>query len=108
VLARHVQNLLALLRREPAPDVPRRQGNTDGTETPGESWPHEAILAQALAFAPVVVVLPVAVAVAVAFAVVVPVVFLAPVGRVLVRRRRNRGLVSGLVSVAISIAVSVA
>jgi hypothetical protein len=106
VLARHVQNLLALLRREPAPDVPRRQGNTDGTETPGESWPHEAILAQALAFAPVVVVLPVAVAVA--FAVVVPVVFLAPVGRVLVRRRRNRGLVSGLVSVAISIAVSVA
>src|SRR4051812_28541703 len=83
MLACHVQDLLALLRRQTAPDIPRRQRNADGTESPGESRPHRTILAQALAFAPFVVALPVV------FALVVAVVSIA-LGLLGLFRRRRR------------------
>ena len=70
MLAGYVQDLLALLGRQTAPDVPRCQSDTDGPETSAEAW-HETILAQALRSAPFVLV------VAVAVVVVVALVFLA-------------------------------
>jgi len=80
MFAGHVQDLPALLGRQAAPDVPRRQRETDGPEASAEARPHETILAQALAFTPFVVA-------ALAIAVVVAVVFLA-VG---LRLRGRRG-----------------
>jgi len=46
MLARDVRDLLALLGRQTAPDVPRCQRDTDGPETSGKARSHERILAQ--------------------------------------------------------------
>jgi hypothetical protein len=61
VLARPVHDLLSLFGRQATPDVPRCQNYTDGPETSAEAR-HETILAQALLFAPFVLVLVVALA----------------------------------------------
>jgi hypothetical protein len=66
MLARDVQELLPLLRRQAPPDVPRCQGDTDRSETSAEAR-HATILAQALLVVPFVV------AFAFVFAVAVPV-----------------------------------
>jgi hypothetical protein len=55
MLAGDVHDLLALLRREPAPDVPCCQCDADRAKTSAEAGPHETILAQGLVFAPLVV-----------------------------------------------------
>jgi hypothetical protein len=113
MLAGHVQDLLSLLRRQAAPDIPRCERESDGAETSAEARSHEAILAQALAVVPFAV----ALALLLVLAVAVAVVFLS-LGRLgLVRRhgRRSRhgrlgdffGLASVLLALFLSFALAV-
>src|SRR6266550_9367424 len=92
--ASHVQDLLALFRRESSPDIPSSQRKTDGPEASGEACPHGTILAQALAVVPFVLVFPLLLVLVVA----VTLVALGLRGRFLGRRRRRhhgRGCLHG-------------
>src|SRR6266550_4179892 len=84
--ASHVQDLLALFRRESSPDIPSSQRKTDGPEASGEACPHGTILAQALAVVPFVLVFPVLLV----LVLVVAVAFVALGLRGRFRRRRRR------------------
>lgn len=75
MLARDVQDLLALLRRQAPPDVPGGEHDTNGSETWSKAG-HGPILAQALFAVPVVVALAIAVPVAFVVPVAIPVVAL--------------------------------